>query len=167
MPKSGNQEKVRLEKQVSFVGNPMRLKIPKIDVDAAFEYVGVTLDGEMDIPKSPENAAWFDLGARPGEIGSAVVAGHFGWKEGIPAVFDNLNKLSKGDKIFIEDEKGAVTTFVVRETREYGDKDDASAVFGSNDGEAHLNLVTCGGVWNKAEKSYSKRLVVFADKETE
>jgi hypothetical protein len=37
-------------------------------------------------------------------------------------------------------------------------------VFASNDGGAHLNLITCAGEWNKGKKSYSERLVVFADK---
>lgn len=144
---------------------PVRIKIPKINVDAYLEYVGLTPDGEMDIPKSPDSVAWFSLGARPGEIGSAVLSGHYGWKNGIRAVFDNLHKLKIGDKIYAEDEKGATIVFVVREVRKYGQKAYAADVFNSNDGKAHLNLVTCEGAWNKAEKSYSSRLVVFADKE--
>jgi len=35
----------------------------------------------------------------------------------------------------------------------------------SNDGKAHLNLITCAGVWDEVEKSHSSRLVVFADME--
>jgi hypothetical protein len=41
---------------------------------------------------------------------------------------------------------------------------DATAVFISNDGSSHLNLITCDGVWDKQAKQYSKRLVVFADR---
>lgn len=144
---------------------PVYIKIPKIKVDTALEYVGLTPDGIMDIPKSPDSVAWFSLGARPGEIGSAVLSGHYGWKNGIQAVFDNLHKLRSGDKIYVEDEKGAIIVFVVREIRKYGQKAYAADVFNSNDGKVHLNLVTCEGAWNKAEKSYSDRLVVFADKE--
>lgn len=146
-------------------GIPMRLKIPGIDVDAAVEYVGVTPDGAMDIPKSQDNAAWFELGQRPGENGSAVIAGHYGWrKNGKPSAFDNLYKLRKGDKLYIEDDKGAIITFVVRESRRYDPNADASDVFDSSDGKAHLNLVTCEGVWDEVAGSYSKRLVVFTDK---
>lgn len=145
-------------------GLPIRLVIPKIKVDAAVEHVGLTPQGAMGVPKGPANAAWFELGSRPGEKGSAVIAGHFGWKNGIPAAFDNLSKLRKGDKIYMTDAKGATSTFVVRELRTYGERDDASSVFMSNDGKAHLNLITCEGVWNKAKKSYSSRLVVFTDK---
>ena len=146
---------------------PVRIKIPAINVDAPMEYVGLTLDGAMDVPKGPAEAAWYMLGPRPGEIGSAVLAGHSGWKNNVPAVFDDLHKLSKGDKIYIENEQGEILTFVVRENRKYNPDADATDVFGSNDGGAHLNLVTCIGIWNETEKSRSDRLVVFADKATE
>lgn len=144
---------------------PVSLRIPAINVDAKIEQAGVKDDGEMDMPKGPAAAAWFNLGPRPGERGSAVIYGHYGWKDGIQAVFDNLHKLKKGDKIYTEGEKGGVITFVVREIRSYVESADAPDVFGSSDGKAHLNLITCEGTWNKSRKSYSNRLVVFTDKE--
>ncbi|RJQ23141.1 class F sortase [Candidatus Parcubacteria bacterium] len=152
------------KEQVS-IGRPVRLIISKIKVDAVVIYVGMTSQGAMDAPKGPNEVAWFNLGPRPGEIGSAVISGHYGWKNNIPAVFDNLNKLQKGDKLSIKDEKDTLTTFVVREIRILGENDDASPVFGSSDNGAHLNLITCGGVWDKTKKSYSKRLILFTDKE--
>lgn len=146
-------------------GFPVRLKIPVLNVDSAIEYVGLTPLGDMDVPENPNNVAWYKLGQRPGENGSAVVAGHSGYKDNIPAVFDNLSKLGNGDKLQVEDEKGTIISFVVRESRSYIPEADASGVFSSNDGKAHLNLITCEGVWNMAQKSYSNRLVVFTDKE--
>ncbi len=147
------------------LGLPIRLKIPKINVDATFEYVGLTPEGDMVSPKGPAPAGWFNLGPRPGEIGNAVIDGHSGWKNNIPAVFDNLHKLVKGDKIYVEDEKGVITTFVVREIREYDPNAYATDVFVSSDGGAHLNLITCTGLWDEVLKSRSDRLVVFTDKE--
>src|SRR3989344_2367854 len=151
-------------KQAS-VGLPVRLKIPSINVDAPFEYVGLTSGGAMDVPEERHNVAWFNLGSRPGENGSAVIAGHYGWKNGKASAFDNLYKLRKGDKIYVEDDKGVIFSFVVRESRRYDPNADASDVFGSPDGKAHLNLITCEGVWDKVSKTYSKRLVVFTDLE--
>lgn len=159
------QKIVNSNLSIDRAGLPVRLKIPSINVDAPVKYVGLTSDGAMDVPKGPNEVAWFNLGPRPGESGSAVIAGHKGWKNNIPAVFGNLHKLRKGDKISVEDEKRVTTTFVVREIRIYGKDEVASDVFGSNDGKAHLNLITCTGVWNKAEKTRSDRLIVFADKE--
>jgi len=146
-------------------GIPIRIRIPTISVDAVVESVGTTTKNEMDVPKEIIHAAWFNLGPRPGDFGSAVIDGHFGWKEGRSAVFDNLNKLKIGDKIYIEEEDGVIISFTVRELKTYSDKENAYNVFNSSDNKAHLNLITCGGVWNKASKSYSNRIVVFADKE--
>ncbi|PIZ85824.1 class F sortase [Candidatus Nomurabacteria bacterium CG_4_10_14_0_2_um_filter_33_9] len=140
-----------------------RLKIPSINIDATIEYVGLAPDGTMGVPKSPVNVAWFNLGPRPGKKGSAVIAGHYGWKNNVSAVFDNLHKLRIGDEIFVE-EKGIVTTFVVRKMRIYSKDEAVLDVFSSNDGKAHLNLITCTGIWNKEEKTRSDRLVVFTDK---
>jgi LPXTG-site transpeptidase (sortase) family protein len=146
-------------------GLPVRFVIPKINVDATIEYVGVTSDGSaMDVPKKPADVAWFNLGPRPGEIGSAVIAGHYGWRNNVPAVFDNLRKLIIGDTVYVEDAEGATATFVVREIRTYTQQADATDVFISSDGLAHLNLITCEGTWSKAQQSYSNRLVVFTDK---
>lgn len=144
---------------------PIRIKIPKIGVDTTLERVGLASDGTVGIPSYPSNAAWFELSPRPGEKGNAIITGHFGWKNGIPAVFDNLYKLNRGDKIYIEDETGTSTVFIVRESKRYDPKTSASLVFISTDERSHLNLITCEGIWNKTQKSYSKRLVVFADKE--
>jgi LPXTG-site transpeptidase (sortase) family protein len=149
----------------SNVGLPVRLKIPKINVDAAVEYLGLTFGGAMDVPKGPNDVAWFNLGPRPGEIGSAVIDGHYGWKDNIPAVFDNLFKLKKGDKIYIVDERGTTVTFVVKEIGIYPQNGDATNVFSSNDGKAHLNLITCEGVWNIALQNRPSRLVIFTDEE--
>jgi LPXTG-site transpeptidase (sortase) family protein len=144
-------------------GIPVFLFIPKIDVDAAIAPVGLTSDGEMGVPTGPTGTTWFDLGPRPGEVGSAVIAGHEGWKDGIAAAFDNLYKLRVGDQLYVQDEHGVTTAFVVRRVATYDQNGDASDVFNSSDGGAHLNLITCEGTWNAAEKSYSDRLVVFAD----
>src|SRR6185436_19306825 len=77
----------------------MQLKIPEIGLNAPVESVGVTSHGAMDVPQGMSNVAWFNLGPLPGERGSAVIDGHFGAKDGIPTVFDNLHKLQKGDRI--------------------------------------------------------------------
>jgi LPXTG-site transpeptidase (sortase) family protein len=144
---------------------PMRFRIPKININTAIESVGIVSDGTMGVPKNPANVAWFNLGPRPGEIGSSVMDGHSGYKNKKPVVFDNLYKLKKGDKIYVENQNGTVVTFVVRESRKYNPKDSAKDVFVSNDGKSHLNLITCAGDWDPIIGSHSKRLVVFTDKE--
>lgn len=152
------------EEQVSR-GFPTRIKISKINLDAEIEYVGLTPSGEMDTPKNIGNVGWYEPGVRPGEEGSAVIAGHYGWRDGEASAFDELHKLRIGDTFSVEDDTGGVVTFVVRARRRYYPKDDATDVFTSTDGKAHLNLITCDGDWNSITEDYSERLVVFADRE--
>ncbi|MDB5188404.1 MAG: peptidase family protein [Candidatus Nomurabacteria bacterium] len=142
----------------------MRLSIPRIKVDAAIESVGLTADGAMGVPQGPADAAWFNLGAIPGEQGTAVIDGHSGWANNIPAVLDDLYKLKKGDSIIVTDAQGVATTFIVRDMHTYDPNADAATVFTSTDGASHLNLITCAGDWNPTLKTHSSRLVVFADK---
>lgn len=146
----------------SGIGLPVRLKIPALNIDAPIEFSGVSSDGSMGVPKGPSNVSWFNLGPRPGTKGSAVIAGHFGWKNNIPAVFDNLHKIKKGDRIYVEDEKGAILSFIVRETKMYNKDEDATKIFSSS-GKTFLNLITCSGDWNEVEKTRPNRLVVFSE----
>lgn len=148
----------------SNIGPPVRITIPKINVDAVLEYVGVDADGEMEEPTEPGNAAWYNSRPLPGEVGSSVIAGHFGFKDNKPAVFDDLDKLRIGDEIYVKDSKGVNIAFVVQDLRTYHPEQDATDVFGSNDGKSHLNLITCKGAWNESLQSYDSRLVVFAER---
>lgn len=142
---------------------PVRLIIPSINVDAPIQFVGVNSAGEMATPSSAFEVGWYKLGPIPGEAGNAVIAGHLDDKDGNPGVFSNLSKLKKGDRLYIENNQDELIKFLVRESRflkpGYNDE-----VFISSD-SAHLNLVTCGGIWDKNNKNYSERLIVFADKE--
>lgn len=157
--------KIESSQQIK-VGLPERLKIPAINVDAAIGYAGTAPDGTMGISQSQDDVAWYEPGPRPGDVGSAVIAGHYGSLNGKYSVFSNLTQLQKGDKLQILDHTGGLVTFVVRESRKYEPAADATDVFNSHDGKAHLNLITCEGTWNNAKESYSDRRVVFTDKET-
>ena len=144
-------------------GLPVRLKIPVIGVNTAIEDAYITPDGRMDVPAGSEDVAWFALGPHPGQKGSAVVGGHYGIDNGVPKVFYNLSKLKVGDKAYIVDDYNDTLAFVVRSIRLFDRNADASSVFLSNDGLAHLNIITCEGAWNKVNDSYPDRRVVFTD----
>ena len=58
------------------VGLPLRITIPKLQVDAKIEYMGLTSTGTMDVPTEVVNAGWYKYGAHPGDEGSAVIGGH-------------------------------------------------------------------------------------------
>lgn len=144
-------------------GLPVRLIIPEIKVNTAIEDALITADGRMDVPAGSVNVAWFSLGPQPGKVGSAVIGGHFGMQNGVPFVFYDLDKLKVGDVAYIVDDYGNTITFVAKAIKLYDRDADATAVFTSGDGKAHLNLITCEGIWNKVNDTYPQRRVVFMD----
>lgn len=137
------------------------LKIPKIGVNAVIKSMGVTSDGFMLVPGNRFDVGWFNLGARPGQTGNAVIGGHNRWASE-PGVFANLNQLKIGDVLSVVDEKGVSTSFMVKDMRIFDATDTNSGVFDSDSG-VHLNLITCTGTWDPSTKTYTKRLVVFTD----
>ena len=149
------------ETPVPRVGLPVRLKIPAIGVDAAVEYVGLTPDGAMDVPKDYDNTAWYQLGPRPGEPGNAVIAGHVDSAEKGPVVFWDLRELLAGDRIIVVGDDGVERAFVVTASASYNRTElPLDRVFGAASG-ARLNLITCDGVFDEQRREYDKNLVVY------
>ncbi len=148
----------------SDIVTPLLLKIPKIAVSSVIDPVGLSPDGAMEVPTDATHTGWYELGPRPGEIGSAVIDGHFSSGDESAATFKDLHLLTQGDLISVTDTAGVTTTFIIREVRLYDQHADTSDVFLSSDGKSHLNLITCEGAWIPATQSYSRRLVVFGDR---
>lgn len=138
---------------------PERLLIPKINVNAAIQHLGLTTSGAMDVPNNNRDVGWYQLGANPGDRGSAVIAGHLG-PNGSSGIFQDLNELAIGDKVYIRDGLGSMTTFVVWQKKIYDPDAQPTEVFNEQVG-IHLNLITCDGKWDFKRQSYGKRLVVF------
>lgn len=148
--------------QPSAYGLPVRLRIPRIRVDAAISGVAFTPQGGMDIPDSALEAGWFTPGVRPGDLGNAVIAGHLDTALSTPGIFWDLHRLKPGDEIQVETDQKEVLTFIVERMELYPyDNAPMTEIFGSSTG-SKLNLVTCSGQWNK--QTYSERLVVFTKK---
>ncbi len=144
-------------------GLPVRLKIPTINVDAAVEDVGQTPDGAMDVPKDFNDTAWYDLGARPGEQGNAVVDGHVDSTTG-KAVFWDLRKLVSGDQIIIVSDDGVERQFIVTGSEAYArDAVPLDRIFGPTT-ETRLNLITCDATsaFDRTRNEYAGNLVVYA-----
>jgi len=145
-------------------GQPVRLKIPKIKVDAAIEYVGLAADGAMDVPKNYSNTAWYEPGPRPGDQGNAAIDGHVDSTTG-KAVFWDLSKLQPGDEIFVVADDGVERRFVVLEVQSYKRADaPLDRIFGPTT-DRHLNLITCDSTSNfdRTKREYAANVVVYAE----
>lgn len=148
-------------------GSPIRLKIPKLGIDAPFQYNGLSSLGIMEIPNNVTDAGWFTGAPRPGEKGVSIITGHVAQIRGgvvtKQGVFSRLNELVPNDTFTVLTDQGVSKTFVVRESRTYEPSVDTNAIFTANDDGSHLRLITCEGTWEADKQSFTKRLVVFAD----
>lgn len=144
-------------------GLPKTIKIPKIGVSAPVEYVGLDGAGRMDVPKQWNSVAWYKLGFKVGDNGAAVMSGHLDTSSGAPAVFYRLGNLNAGDEIIVTDDKGVNHRFRVKSKQFFPwDQFPLETVFGSA-GTPALNLITCGGTWDRSARNYSQRIVVYSE----
>lgn len=140
---------------------PATLIIPKLEIQAAIEHVGLTETENMDVPKNAANVAWYMYGKKPGEEGNSVIAGHYDTPSGRPAIFYNLRSLEVGDEIEIISENAVKSKFEVTDKASIPfDKFPSEEVFRTKSGK-NLNLITCGGVWDIKRRTYSERIVVY------
>jgi len=146
-------------------GLPLRILIPRMHVDSTVEEVVKNSKGSIESPKLALNTGWYSLSPKPGEEGSSIIYGYVHWKFGYTARFADLHLLKPGDTISVIDDRGIITSFIIREMKNFDLNTDISKVFRSSDGKSHLNLITYDGSWDEFSKSYSKRLVVFTDKD--
>lgn len=144
------------------IADPTRLHIDVLGIDASIQPVGLTATGEMAVPDDWQEAGWYQFGAKPGEEGAAVIAGHFDSQTG-PAIFWDLEQLQPGDTVAVTDEAGKEYVFTVTSS-ELFDTESAplERIFKGENGKATLHLITCDGPWDEAKDRYAKRLVVFA-----
>ncbi len=143
-------------------GYPAYLTIPTLGVQAKVEHVGVDSAGNMAIPNDPNNAAWFQPGTVPGNVGNAVVDGHLDWY-GIPqGIFYYLSNLKSGDRLYVRDNNGIDRAFVVTQQLVcIYNKCPLQDTFGVTN-LTRLNLITCAGVFNTSSQNYNKRLIVYS-----
>ena len=155
-------EGISTEERSKTVGEPVEITIGKIGIKAAIEKVGLTSDGRMDVPADVNNGGWYMYGAKPGEFGSSVIAGHLDTNEAKPALFYRLGELSSGDEIQIRDRQGNTYRFVVERTEVFEDKSFPLAQVFAADDKSRLNLITCYGNYDSDTNNYDRRMVVFS-----
>src|SRR6266568_3024736 len=88
------------------VVEPVRLRIPALQVDTALEGLARQPDGTIAVPDNPNVAGWYDEGPRPGQPGPAVIVGHVDSVNG-PAVFFRLDQLSPGAAVYVDRADGS------------------------------------------------------------
>ena len=142
---------------------PTRVRIPSIGVNAPLMPLALDSTGRLAAPPEQNRnlAGWYGDGASPGEIGTAVIAGHVDNDQG-PAVFYGLGALKQDAEVDVDRSDGQTAVFTVDTVQAY----DARAfpddkVYGDA-ARAELRVITCGAGFDKKHREYMGNVVVFA-----
>jgi sortase (surface protein transpeptidase) len=140
-------------------GSPsIALEIPSIGVDTTSIVATGFVEsgryaGQMEVPASHSEVAWFKYSSWLGE-GHTVLAAHVAFK-GERGVFWDLVHVNVGDVVMVNSHK-----YEVEIVAQYGkDVFPAEDVF-IGDGTSRLVLITCGGA--VSEGSFVDNIVVYA-----
>ncbi|WP_250400635.1 class F sortase [Streptomyces cellostaticus] len=144
---------------------PQRLDIPRLAVTAPVVARGLDTRGAIEPPPfdQPGVVGWYGSGTKPGAVGTALLVGHVD-TETRPAVFYRLSTLGPGDTVRVVRADGLVARFTIDDVRVLPRDDfDAGTAYGPRKpGRAELRLITCGGTFDRASRSYTANVVVSA-----
>lgn len=148
--------------EVSDSPRPTAVRVPALDVDVPVDAVGVTDDGQMQIPDSGYRVGWYRFGPAPGDAtGTAVLASHVNTRAEGAGALSVLGELEAGEDIVVSTEDGDVRYAVQTRTSVPKAQLDTEALF-DRDGDPRLVLVTCGGPWLEEAGAYRDNVVVEA-----
>ena len=142
---------------------PTRVRIPVIRVNAPLMPLALDSTGRLAAPPEQNRnlAGWYGDGASPGEIGTAVIAGHVDNKQG-PAVFYGLGALKKGAEVDVDRSDGVTAVFTVDAVEAYDSKAFPNDKVYGDAARAELRVITCGAGFDKKHYKYMGNVVVFA-----
>ncbi len=146
------------------VAEPVSVALPSIGVASDLMRLGLNDDGTVQVPplEADDRAGWYERGPAPGAIGPAVLLGHVDSAEFGPGVFFDLGALQAGEAVEVSRADGSVAEFVVDRVEVHPKAEFPTIdVYGNTD-DAQLRLITCGGDFDSAARSYEDNVVVFA-----
>jgi Sortase domain len=141
---------------------PVRITISTIGVRGRVVPVGVVAGtGDVQVPTDVDTVGWYRFGPTPGAEGSAMLLGHVDSRTKGLGVFFRLREVAPGDLVRVDFADGSRAAFQVVARRSYP-KSDLPAILFDRAGRTILALVTCGGSFDEASRSYDDNVVVFA-----
>lgn len=140
---------------------PVRISIPALKIDQRLIGLQVNANRQLEVPRHYTDIGWWSTGPAAGDPGAAVIVGHLDSMVG-PAVFYRLSSLTRGDTIAVRRSDGTTVTFAVTRLQLFSKKHFPDKLVYRTTGTPSLNLLTCGGSYDRAT-GYRDNVVVFAD----
>ena len=144
--------------------DPVSLSVPAIGVSSDLLRLGLNDDGTVEVPPLglDDQAGWYERGPAPGDVGPAVLLGHVDSAAAGPGVFFDLGALEPGDEVDVTRADGTVAVFTVDRVERHPKDDFPTIEAYGNTPDAQLRLITCGGDFDSAARSYLDNVIVFA-----
>jgi hypothetical protein len=140
---------------------PAFISIGSIGTTTSLVELGRNGDGTLEVPEDFGIAGWWRYGPRPGDPGPAVITGHLDSVRG-PGVFAKLGRVKPGDDVVVTRRDGVQVRFIVTRIDRYPKRAFPTRnVYGPTDA-SELRVITCGGNFDRQQRSYDDNIVVFA-----
>ena len=145
---------------------PARLEIQRLNISMPAVPVGLEADGAMEIPDDVMTVGHYDpdgLGVQPGTAGTAVFAGHVDSRTQGRGALYALSSLDLGDTISVTGHDGRETVWRVTGVTTYRKEAMPMADIFTFSGPSRIAVITCGGAFDRATRSYTHNVVVLAE----
>lgn len=145
------------------LADPVSLSLPALGVDATVVPVGVTGNGEMEVPRDVGTVGWYRFGPAPGSpAGSAVITGHVDDVNQGPGAFARLGDLQPGDPLSVVDADGRTLSYTVLAREQWPKSQVPLDRLFDRGGEPRLVLITCGGAFDETVLGYDDNIAITA-----
>jgi sortase (surface protein transpeptidase) len=143
---------------------PVMLALPSVGVMAPVIAVGVS-EGNLEVPDDPAQVGWWISSAEAGaDTGSVIIDGHVDTASGGPGALYRMGigKLQPGDTVVLTTVLGRKVNYRIYAQSVYLKAAGLPADIFAASREPRLVLITCGGAFDSAGRTYTDNVVVFA-----
>ena len=141
---------------------PRSITLPSIQTYALLQRVGLTSDNAIAVPTNIFFAGWYVNSPKPGEQGVSIIDGHVSGRYN-GGIFKRLKDMKPHDTIIVEYGDKSVRNFQVVSVTKVPEAEASAALFQQEPGiSQQLDLITCGGKFDYATKTFADRIIVVA-----
>jgi hypothetical protein len=142
---------------------PVRLDLPDRRITAPVVAVITGADGGLVVPERAATVGWWSPSAMPGGSGgTTVIAGHVDSRVDGLGALSALRWVEVGEPVLLYGADGREVRYRVVARRQYLKAALPRELFAVG-GPPRLVLITCGGTFDRATRSYSDNVVVHAE----
>lgn len=142
---------------------PKEILISSISVEGYIQKVGVDQNNQMAVPNNIHLAGWYVNSVKPGNPGLSIIDGHVLGRYD-DAIFKDLINLEPANIISVIYGDNSKKSFVVKEVKLLPVSDTVAYLNEKDPNiKSQLNLITCGGAFDRNSQTYDKRVVVKSE----